>query len=141
MVPGDARTWHRCFSEDKPIRIFNEGRLSRDFTYIDDIIAGIVTILDHPGLVREDVPGVPAVIYNIGHGSPVQLMDFIGLLEQHLGKTARKEFVGMQPGDVYQTWADTTKLHTDYNYRATTSLGKGIEQFALWFKKMKTYGL
>ena len=91
--------------------------------------------------MREDVPGVPAVIYNIGHGSPLQLMDFIGLLEQHLGKTARKEFVGMQPGDVYQTWADTTKLHTDYNYRATTSLGKGIEQFALWFKKMKTYGL
>ena len=131
----------RSILEDKPIRIFNEGRLSRDFTYIDDIIAGIVTILDHPGLVREDVPGVPAVIYNIGHGSPVQLMDFIGLLEQHLGKTARKEFVGMQPGDVYQTWADTTKLHTDYNYRATTSLGKGIEQFALWFKKMKTYGL
>ena len=131
----------RSILEDKPIRIFNEGRLSRDFTYIDDIIAGIVTILDHPGLVREDVPGVPAVIYNIGHGSPVQLMDFIGLLEQHLGKTARKEFVGMQPGDVYQTWPDTTKLHTDYNYRATTSPGKGIEQFALWFKKMKTYGL
>lgn len=87
----------RSILEDKPIRIFNEGRLSRDFTYIDDIIAGIVTILDHPGLVREDVPGVPAVIYNIGHGSPVQLMDFIGLLEQYLGKPPGKNSSACNP--------------------------------------------
>ena len=126
--------------EDKPIRIFNNGQLSRDFTYIEDIANGMTAIIDRPGLVREDTPGVPAVIYNIGHGSPVKLMDFIGLLEEQLGKTAKKVFVGMQPGDVYQTWADTTKLQTDYRYSATTSLEEGIRNFAAWFKQTNVYG-
>ncbi len=126
--------------EDKPIRVFNNGQLSRDFTYIEDIANGMMTIIDRPKLVREDTPGVPAVIYNIGHGSPVNLMDFIGLLEEQLGKTAKKVFVGMQPGDVYQTWADTTKLQTDYQYRATTSLEEGIRNFAAWFKQTSMYG-
>ena len=120
--------------QNTPIKVFNNGKLSRDFTYIDDIIEGIVKIINKPGLVREDTPGVPAVIYNIGHGSPIQLMEFINLLEENIGQKARKEFVGMQPGDVYQTWADTTKLKEDYNYTPTTSLENGIKKFAEWFK-------
>lgn len=124
-----------AIQKNEPIKVFNNGQLSRDFTYIDDIVEGIVTIVSRPGLVREDNPGVPAVIYNIGHGSPVNLMDFIHLLEQNLGKEAQKEYVGMQAGDVYQTWADTTKLREDYNYTANTSLEDGIRCFAEWFKK------
>lgn len=124
-----------AIQKNEPIKVFNNGQLSRDFTYIDDIVEGIVTIINRPDLVREDTPGVPAVIYNIGHGSPVNLMDFIHLLEQNLGKEAQKEYVGMQAGDVYQTWADTTKLREDYNYTANTPLEDGIKCFAEWFKK------
>lgn len=124
----------RSICQHTPIKVFNNGNLSRDFTYIDDIIGGIAKIVKQPGLVREDQPGVPAVIYNIGHGSPVNLMDFIQTLEKHLGETAIKEYVGMQPGDVYQTWADTTKLEEDYNYKASTSLEDGIHEFVKWFK-------
>ncbi len=130
----------KAILEDEPIHIFNNGQLSRDFTYIGDITDGMTAIIGSPELVREDTPGVPAVIYNIGHGSPVKLMDFIGLLEKELGKTAQKIFTGMQPGDVYQTWADTTKLQNDYQYRATTSLEKGIHNFATWFKQTNIYG-
>lgn len=82
---------------DRPIRIFNNGKLARDFTYIDDIIEGIVKITEHPEQASEDTAGIPAVIYNIGHGSSMQLMDFIHILERNLGKEAQKEYVGMQP--------------------------------------------
>jgi len=124
----------QAIRQGAPIKVFNNGNLSRDFTYIDDIVEGIVQMLSRPELVREDTPGVPAVIYNIGHGSPIKLMDFIRLLEQNLGCEAQKEFVGMQPGDVYQTWADTTKLREDYGYTPTTPLETGIKKFAEWFK-------
>ncbi|MCB6971429.1 MULTISPECIES: NAD-dependent epimerase/dehydratase family protein [Butyricimonas] len=120
---------------DETIRVFNNGDLSRDFTYIDDIVTGIEKIVTTPGVIREDVPGVPATIYNIGHGSPVQLMDFVHLLEENMGRVARKEFVGMQAGDVYRTWADTTRLKEDYDYTPYTSLETGIARFARWFKE------
>lgn len=123
-----------AISRNEPINIFNHGNLSRDFTYIDDIIAGITKITETPGIVREDHPGVPAVIYNIGHGSPVYLMDFIRLLEEYLGKEARKNFVEMQAGDVYQTWADTSKLKEDYGYVPQTVLEEGIRHFSVWYK-------
>ncbi len=122
---------------NKSIRIFNAGNLSRDFTYIDDIIEGIVKIAEHPEQASQDTPDVPAVVYNIGRGSPVQLMDFIHILEKNLGKEARKEYVSMQPGDVFQTWADTTKLNQDYGYTPATSLEDGIQKFTEWFKTFK----
>lgn len=125
----------KAIRNNQPIRIFNNGNLSRDFTYIDDIVEGIVKITEHPEQASQDTPNVPAVVYNIGHGSPVQLMDFIRILEKNLGKEARKEYVGMQPGDVYQTWADTRKLEQDFHYTPSTSLEKGIEQFASWFQQ------
>lgn len=121
--------------KDKTIKIFNNGELARDFTYIDDIVDGITRIVTHPEKAREDVAGIPASIYNIGHGSPMKLMDFIHILEKELGKTANKEFVGMQPGDVYQTWADTTKLSEDYGYTPFTSLEEGIKHFVEWFRQ------
>lgn len=120
--------------EHRPIKVFNQGDLSRDFTYIDDIIEGIIKIILQPGLIREDTPGIPAAVYNIGHGSPVQLMDFIKILENNLGETVQKEYTGMQPGDVYQTWADTSRLREDYGYTPGTSLEEGIKEFANWFK-------
>lgn len=124
----------QAIRKGEKIKIFNQGNLSRDFTYIRDIVEGIAKIALTPGIKRKDHAGVPAVVYNIGHGSPVHLMDFIELLEKNLGKTALKEFVGMQAGDVYQTWADTTKLQTDYGYTAATSLEEGIRHFTAWFK-------
>ena len=128
------RLFANAIQHDEVIRIFNNGNLSRDFTYIEDIVTGIEKIVSTPGILREDVPGTPATIYNIGHGTPIQLMDFVHLLEKNLGKEARKEFVGMQPGDVYQTWADTTRLQEDYGYTPQISLETGITRFAEWFK-------
>lgn len=123
----------KAIRQNQSIRVFNHGNLSRDFTYIDDIIEGLLKIIERPALVREDTPGVPAVIYNIGHGSPIKLMDFISILEKNMGQTVRKEYVGMQPGDVYQTWADTSKLKEDYGYIPGTSLEEGIRRFAAWY--------
>ena len=102
------------------------------------IVQGITTIVAHPEKARMEVAEIPAVIYNIGHGSPIKLLDFIHLLEKQLGKAAQKEYVGMQPGDVYQTWADTTRLKEDYQYIPTTSLEEGIKKFADWYKAYYT---
>lgn len=120
--------------KNETIKIFNNGELARDFTYVDDIVEGISKIVATPGMVREMHPGIPAIVYNIGHGSPVKLLDFIRILEENFQKTVHKEFVGMQPGDVYQTWADTTRLEEDYNYHAQTPLEDGIREFVKWYK-------
>ena len=123
-----------AIQQDKTIKIFNNGNLSRDFTYVEDIVAGIEKMVSNSDVLREDIPGTPATIYNIGRGTPVRLMDFVHLLEKNLGKEARKEFVGMQLGDVYQTWADTIRLQEDYGYAPEVSLETGIARFAEWFK-------
>lgn len=119
--------------KNETIKIFNHGNLSRDFTFVEDIAEGITKIVTTPGIKHEIQPGIPASVYNIGHGSPVKLLDFIHLLEKNFGKTVQKEFVNMQPGDVYQTWADTTHLEEDYGYRASTPLKEGIKQFVSWY--------
>ena len=116
----------------KPIRVFNHGRMERDFTYIDDIVDGILQIVSSgPGdrVKKEDF----YKIYNIGKGSPVPLMDFIEILEQALGKKALKEYLPMQPGDVRRTWADTTALETDYGYRPGTAIEDGVRHFVNWY--------
>lgn len=119
--------------KNETIKIFNQGNLARDFTFVDDIVEGITRIITTPGIKHEIQPGIPASVYNIGHGSPVKLLDFIHLLEKNFGKTVPKEFVNMQPGDVYQTWADTTHLKEDYGYYAPTPLEKGIKHFTIWY--------
>lgn len=113
------------------IKVFNQGEMSRDFTAVSDIVAGIQRILLQDRPAQE---GVPARIYNIGKGHPVSLLDFIRVMEKHLELTAEKEYLDMQPGDVVQTFADTTALERDYGYRATTSLDDGIGDFVKWYK-------
>jgi len=108
----------------KPIPVFNHGNHSRDFTYIDDIVAGTILAMDHPK---------PYQVYNIGFGNSVQLMDFIGLLEKALGKKAIIDMQPKQPGDVDNTWADISGLKKDFGYQPKVSLHEGIERFAKWF--------
>lgn len=120
---------------DKPIKIFNNGKMMRDFTYIDDIVGGVVRVLES-GSERMAQSGAQAEsrLYNIGHGDPVNLMDFVQTLEKHLGKTAEKIYLPMQAGDVEVTWADTKALEADVGYTADTDLDTGIKAFADWFK-------
>ena len=113
----------------EPIKVFNNGNLSRDFTYIDDIIEGVIRVIDNIPIVS-----VPAEIYNIGCGHPVQLMDFIHTLENTLGKKAQMIMLPMQKGDVYTTYADTSKLEQAIGYKAKTELKQGIEIFVAWYK-------
>ena len=114
------------------IKVFNNGNLSRDFTYIDDIIEGVVRVIDHAPQSDCNHP-VPAEIYNIGCGSPMQLMDFIAELERALGRKAIMQMMPMQQGDVYTTYADTSKLERDFGYRPHVTLAEGISHFAEWY--------
>ena len=112
----------------KPIKVFNNGQLSRDFTYIDDIIESVVRLIDHA-----PEGAAPTDIYNVGCGHPMALMDFIHILEDALGKKADMQMLPMQKGDVYQTWADTTKLQSVVDFRPSTPLAEGIRRFAEWY--------
>ncbi len=112
----------------KPIKVFNYGKLSRDFTYIDDIIDGLSVIID-----RAPAGEIPYKIYNIGAGRPVQLLDFIAAIENVTGKTAIKRMVEMQPGDVYQTYADTTALEQELHYKPHISIQEGINRLYDWY--------
>ena len=116
----------------EPIQIYNNGDMLRDFTYIDDIVAGVYKILCNPPMTNEK--GVAYRIYNIGNHQPVKLMDFIETLERCLGKEAVKEYYPMQPGDVYQTYADVSELMNDYGFRPDTSIEEGLSAFVKWFR-------
>ena len=116
----------------KPIKIFNHGDLYRDFTYIDDIVEGVVKILKQPQAASDKLQA-PYKVYNIGNSSPVKLMDFIETIENALGKKAIKEFYDMQPGDVYKTFADVSELENDFGYSPDTPLKKGIGEFVRWY--------
>ncbi len=128
----------------KPIDVFNHGKMKRDFTYIDDIIEGVVRIIDNipqadPSWSRDDPdPGTsfaPYKIYNIGNNNPIQLMKFINLLEECLGETAKKNFLPLQPGDVPATYADVDDLMKDVGFKPKTPLREGIRKFVEWYKK------
>lgn len=115
----------------RAIKVFNNGDMERDFTYIDDIVEPLCRILaDAPARGRH-------AVYNIGGSSPVRLMDMIETLERALGLTAEKIMLPMQPGDVTRTFADTTKLEADYGYKATTRLEDGLPRFADWYRKWR----
>ena len=117
---------------DEPIQIYNNGDMLRDFTYIDDIITGVENILCNPS--AKDENGAAYKIYNIGNNKPERLMDYIAVLEKCLGKEAKKEFLPMQPGDVYETYADVTDLMRDYGFKPSTTIEEGLSKFAEWFK-------
>lgn len=112
----------------KPIRVFNHGKMRRDFTYIDDIIEGLMKIVDHPS-----AEPIPYRIYNIGNSTPVDLLRFISVIEQTTGRRAERQLMEMQPGDVVCTYADTSRLQQDFGYRPKTSIEEGIRRFYKWY--------
>jgi UDP-glucuronate 4-epimerase len=114
----------------EPIKLFNYGHHRRDFTYIDDIVQGVLRVIDQaPSQLQ-----VPYKIYNIGNNQPVELMTYVETLEQLIGKPANKELVGPQPGDVEVTYADIDELTADFGYTPSTSLRDGLEQFVEWYR-------
>ena len=119
-----------AIDNDRPIKVFNYGDLERDFTYIDDIVGGILAV------IQEDSAGDKKnySLYNIGNNSPVKLMDFITEIEKNLNKKAQKDMLPMQPGDVERTWADVGSLKRDFGYDPQTSIQKGVKEFIKWYK-------
>lgn len=123
--------------DNKPIKVFNNGDMIRDFTYIDDIVEGTIHTIDKDIPYEKRHNNVPYRIYNIGCSNPVKLMDFIRELEYAYGKEADKQYFPMQPGDVYQTNADTTRLETEMGYKPHWALRDGIREFIYWYKNKK----
>ena len=121
------------------IQIYNNGDMKRDFTYLDDIVAGVIKVMDRAPLPDEN--GVLYKVYNIGNNAPVDLLRFVEILEENLIKEgivsepAKKEFLPMQPGDVYQTYADVEELVKDFGFKPETTLEEGLSNFAKWYKE------
>ncbi|MEF3079098.1 NAD-dependent epimerase [Winogradskyella poriferorum] len=118
---------------DRPIKVFNHGKMERDFTYIDDIVEGVVRICEKSTQERLDTKALYKV-YNIGNNNSVKLLDFIKEIEFNLGKEADKNMMPIQPGDVEKTWADVDQLIKDYDYRPNTSIKEGVKSFVNWYK-------
>ncbi len=130
--------------EGTPIDVYNRGLMRRDFTYIDDIVEGVIRVLDKTPESNPNWSGdtpdpsssiAPYKLYNIGNNNPVELMHYIETLEKALGKTAKKNLLPMQPGDVPATYADVADLETDVGFKPQTSVEEGIENFVQWYKK------
>lgn len=124
----------KAIVNNEPIKIFNNGNMLRDFTYIDDIVDGVINTLTHIPQTE-----IPYKIYNIGNSKPIKLMDFISEIEQALNKEAQKVFMAMQPGDVYQTYADTSNLENDVNFKPDTPIKEGVKSFVGWY--ISFYGI
>jgi UDP-glucuronate 4-epimerase len=133
----------KAILEDRPIRLFNEGRHSRDFTYVEDIAEGVIRASDRPAEPDPDwdparpdpaTSDAPFRIYNIGNAAPVELADFIAALEAALGRTARRELLPLQPGDVPDTWADCSRLAEATGYRPATPVAEGVARFVAWYR-------
>jgi UDP-glucuronate 4-epimerase len=134
----------KAILEGRPIEVFNEGRMQRDFTYVDDIVEGVVRVADHPAEPDPVWDGnapdpststAPWRIYNIGNSRPTQLLRYIEVLEACLGKKAERQLVGMQPGDVPATWADVSLLEEAVGYRPDTSVEEGVARFVNWYRE------
>ncbi|MBV8520381.1 MAG: NAD-dependent epimerase [Acidobacteria bacterium] len=133
----------RGILEETPIEVYNEGRMVRDFTYVDDVAEGVVRVLDHvaapdpdfdPTQPRPSRSRAPYRVFNIGNNRPVQLLDYIHVLEECLGKKARMELLPMQPGDVPSTMADVSQLEEAVGFRPVTSVRDGVAAFVAWYK-------
>jgi UDP-glucuronate 4-epimerase len=122
----------RAILEGKPIRVFNGGDMLRDFTYIDDIVEAVTAIVErpHPGAQGATGPR----LFNVGHGSPVKLMDFVHAIERTLGRKAQIELAPMQPGDVRATYAATERLRAEIGYAPATPIETGVERFIAWYR-------
>jgi UDP-glucuronate 4-epimerase len=119
---------------DRPIDVYNFGKLQRDFTYIDDIIEGIVRVANKPPQSQENAP---YKIYNIGNNKPVELLTFIEVIEEAMGKKAKKNFLPMQAGDVFATYADIDDLIRDTGFQPSTSIEVGINNFVRWYQNLE----
>tara|TARA_B110000483_G_scaffold241847_1_gene325931 strand:+ start:358 stop:1365 length:1008 start_codon:yes stop_codon:yes gene_type:complete len=133
----------KAILDEKPIDVFNHGKHTRDFTYIDDIVEGVIKIINVPATINDDwksdLPDpasskAPWRIYNIGNNKPVKLMDYIDALEQILEKKAKINFLPLQPGDVPDTYADVDNLKEKFNYKPSTSVINGVAEFVKWYK-------
>lgn len=122
---------------DRPIKVFNHGNMSRDFTYIDDIVDGVIQVIDKQiENLKLNIQNLKLFhVYNIGNNSPVQLLDFIKTLENAIGKEAVKNFMDMQDGDVVSTYADVSELINDFGYKPGTKLSDGIGEFVQWYRE------
>ena len=125
-----AYLFTRAILADQPIRVFNEGRMARDFTYIDDIVAGTLAAHDRPPTDR-----VPHRIYNLGNHRPEQLLDFIAVIERLLDRTATKEFLPLQPGDVPDSFADIEASRRDLGFDPQTTIEVGLARFVEWYRQ------
>ena len=132
----------KAILEDQPIKVFNYGRMMRDFTYVDDIVEGLIRVIDNPPKGNKNWSGknpdpgsakAPYKIYNIGNQNPVQLMDFIKAIENTIGKEAKKNMMPIQPGDVESTFANVDNLVEDLDYRPNTHIDKGVQNFVDWY--------
>jgi UDP-glucuronate 4-epimerase len=128
-----AYLFAQAIEEGRPIRLFNDGRMRRDFTYIDDIVAGIIAARGVE--VMPDATGVRAALYNLGNHRSEQLLDYVALIEQEMGRKAEKIFEPMQEGDVEATYADIDSSTRDFGYMPTTPISVGIPKFIAWFKE------
>ncbi len=134
----------KAILENKPIDVFNNGEMLRDFTYIDDIVEGVIRVIDNPPKGNSEWSGknpdpgsskAPYKIYNIGNNNPVKLMDFIEAIENAIGKKAVKNMMPIQPGDVPATYANVDDLVRDLGYKPDTPIEKGIENFVKWYRE------
>jgi len=133
----------KAITEGEKLKVFNYGKHRRDFTYIDDIVEGVIRTLDNVAKPNAEWNGekpdsatskAPFRVYNIGNQKPVELLDYIETIEKHIGKTAEKELLPLQPGDVVDTYADVEDLVQDVGYKPNTSIDDGIEKFIKWYK-------
>ena len=134
----------KAILENRPIDVYNEGKMKRDFTYIDDIIEGVFRLTDKIPKSNPDWRGdrpdpatsfAPYKIYNIGNNNPVELLEFIHILEKELGHTASKRMLPMQPGDVPATYADVEDLMADVGFKPSTSIEEGVRHFVAWYRE------
>jgi UDP-glucuronate 4-epimerase len=132
-----------AISKGRPIKVFNHGKMKRDFTYIDDIVEGLVSIINHPAKPDSSWDPIspdpssssaPYRVFNIGNNCPVELMEFIREIENSLGKEALIEYQEMQAGDVVETWADVSELEYEFNYKPNTAIAEGLAKFSGWYK-------
>ncbi|NDJ20339.1 NAD-dependent epimerase/dehydratase family protein [Nostoc sp. B(2019)] len=132
----------QAIAANQPIDVYNFGKMQRDFTYIDDVIEGLIRVMRNPPQAGDRdtaISKAPYKLYNIGNNNPVELMTFIEVIEKALGKQAKKNLLPMQPGDVFSTYADVDDLMQDVDFKPVTQIEQGIEHFVQWYRDYYSY--
>lgn len=128
-----------AIANDRPIEVYNHGKMRRDFTYVDDVVEGIIRTAQHPPDCTGSATGTSSKaffkVYNIGNNNPIELLEFIKMIESAMGKKAKMVMKPMQPGDVVETYADIEELQKDMGFSPCTSIGSGISKFVEWYKE------